>query len=127
MIQLSKYTMDVEWFSPKTLDAIRKRSLNPKIFLDQRILDFVDQLREYFGKPLLLNHEDYSLRGFRTFEENKTIQGSAEYSQHCYGRAADITIIGIPDAIVAEHAKSIGVPYVLLENGWVHMDVRNLS
>ena len=131
MIQMSKYTFDKEWFSPKTLDMIRSKGLNPKIFLDQRILDFVDQIREHFGKPILMNQSKLglTLRGFRTFEEQKALQSetalAATFSQHCYGRAADISVSGIPDIEVVPYCNLLKIPFVLPENGWTHIDVRN--
>lgn len=127
MIRMSKYTTDKEWFSPATLDKIISSGASPKWFIDKRLLDFVDQIREHFGKPIILNQSKQGLirRGFRTAKENEDLKG-ATFSQHLYGRAADINVVGIPDKEVAEYARSIGVPYVLDEPGWTHIDVRNV-
>lgn len=132
MIQVSKYTFDKEWFSPRALDLFLSKGLNPKIFLDQRLLDYVDKIREHFGKPILINQPKVGLvlRGFRLFEEQQDLRKvkpdlAASFSQHCYGRASDISVSGISDIDVQDYCRLIKVPFVLPENGWTHIDVRN--
>lgn len=101
-------------------------------FLDQRLLQTVDQLREYFG-PITINdwhvggeHVDSGLR-----EWLSTV--GAAWSQHKFGRAADLkfkttTPIGASAVILAMPSRFpllTTIEDVVKTLTWLHIDVRN--
>ncbi len=70
--------------------------------------------------------------GYRTAAHNKSVGGAA-YSQHLYGRAADIRVQGIPVEQLAAYAETClpgtgGIgrypPRAGRAVGWVHVDTR---
>lgn len=86
---------------------------------------------EFGGRPVTI------LSGYRTPAHNAALRdadgsgtGVAKNSQHLVGRAADITVEGVPPSEVhaailkldAAHAIKIGG--LGLYGGWVHVDVR---
>lgn len=122
-MKIGQYTEDKEWFSEKCLARLAQRGVNPKWLLDVRIVNAVDEIREHFGKPILLNHMMLQLRGFRTAEENYATEDSAEFSQHMYGRAADIEIPGVVPQVVADFAATLGL-FTKVYPSWTHVDCR---
>ena len=69
---------------------------------------------------------------FRTAAHNKNVKGTT-YSQHCYGKAADIRVQGVSVEAVADYAETLlkntgGIGRYPVKKGrpagWVHVDVR---
>lgn len=96
------------------------------VFIDSELVELLEKIRVHFDKPLTITS------GFRTANHNKAV-GGATYSQHCYGKAADIRVTGISPENVAAYAETllvnrggIGLYSAGLgrANGWVHVDVR---
>ena len=96
------------------------------VFIDTELVEVFEKIRGHFNKPVTITS------GFRTASHNKTVGGAA-YSQHCYGRAADIRVTGVSPENVAAYAEKLLVnrggiglyPAGLgRANGWVHVDVR---
>lgn len=69
------------------------------IKIDSKLVIMLQQIREHFGKPVVINS------GYRTPAYNKKI-GGATYSQHIYGKAADITIQGVNPLTIAQYAET---------------------
>lgn len=76
-------------------------------------------LRDWFRKPIIITS------GWRTPEHNKKV-GGAKNSQHLYGKAADIKMVGVPTKdllIVAKKMKLFkGIGY---SPNFLHVDTRN--
>ncbi len=70
-----------------------------EIKIDSKLVIMLQQIREHFSLPVIINS------AYRTPEYNKKI-GGAKYSQHIYGKAADICIQGIEPIIIAQYAES---------------------
>lgn len=96
------------------------------VFVDTELVDVLEKIRTHFGKPLVITS------AYRTAAHNKVVGGAA-YSQHLYGKAADIRVTGISVEQVAAYAETllngrggIGIypPGLGRANGWVHVDVR---
>jgi len=76
-------------------------------------------LRDWFRKPIIITS------GWRTPEHNKKV-GGAKNSQHLYGKAADIKMVGVPTKdllIVAKKMKLFkGIGY---SPHFLHVDTRD--
>jgi uncharacterized protein YcbK (DUF882 family) len=88
--------------------------------IDEELLDKLQQLRDRLEVPLIINS------AYRCPERNKQVDG-AEYSQHLYGKAVDISLHTIPLQIeeIKRIAKQIGFRGIGLYNTFIHLDVRH--
>ena len=89
------------------------------VFIDAELVAVLQKIREHFGKPVTITS------AYRTPTRNKEVGGTT-YSQHLYGKAADIKISGVTPQKVAQYAET------LLDNGGIgiyntftHIDVRS--
>ena len=96
------------------------------VFIDTQLVQVLQSIRDHFGKPVIITS------AYRTAAHNKTVGGAA-YSQHCYGRAADIRVPGVPVETLAAYAETLlpdtgGIGRYPVRSGrptgWVHVDVR---
>mgnify|MGYP003055208692 FL=1 len=97
------------------------------VFIDTELVDILEQIRVHFDKPVTITS------AFRTASHNATVAKAAKYSQHLYGKAADIQVQGISVETVYAYAEKLlgergglGIypPGLGRANGWVHVDVR---
>ena len=88
-------------------------------------------VREHFGKSVTVNS------GYRSPESNAAVGGS-KTSDHCKGQAADIEIVGVANAELAQWImNNLDYTQLILEfytqgipdSGWVHVsyDPKNLK
>lgn len=90
------------------------------IFIDSDLVNILQKIRTHFGKSVTITS------AYRTPGKNKAVGGKA-YSQHLYGKAADIKVNGVSPKKVAAYAET------LLKNKggigtystFVHIDVRS--
>ena len=96
------------------------------VFVDSSLTALLQQIRDHFGRPVVITS------GYRTAAHNKAVGGAA-YSQHLYGRAADIRVQGVPVEQLATYAESLlpgtgGIGRYPAKSGravgWVHVDTR---
>ena len=95
----------------RTRDGTRKLSANftvaefackdgsDPVFVDSSLAALLQKIRDHFGRPVVITS------GYRTVAHNKSVGGAA-YSQHLYGRAADIRVQGIPVEQLAAYAET---------------------
>ena len=104
----------------------RCRDGSDVVMIDESLVMLLQCIREHFGKPITITS------GYRTAAHNKSVGGAA-YSQHLYGRAADIRVQGIPVEQLAAYAETClpgtgGIgrypPRAGRAVGWVHVDTR---
>ena len=97
------------------------------IFVDDELVALLQKIRDHFGKAVNINS------AFRTASHNAKQKKSSKYSQHLYGKAADIWIAGVSVDALAAYAETllpnrggIGVypPKAGRAGGWVHVDTR---
>ena len=69
------------------------------IFIDDELVTLLQKIRDHFGKSVTITS------AYRTAAHNKAVKG-ATYSQHCYGKAADIRVQGVGVEAVAAYAES---------------------
>ena len=91
------------------------------IFIDSELVSVLQKIRNHFGKPVTITS------AYRTPPHNSK-SGGTTYSQHLYGKAADIKISGVTPKKVADYAET------LLDNGGIgiyntftHIDVRSVK
>lgn len=91
------------------------------IFIDTDLVNVLQKIRTHFGKPVTITS------AYRTPAHNKTVGGTT-YSQHLYGRAADIKISGVTPKQVAEYAETLLKNYggIGIYNTFTHIDVRDI-
>lgn len=70
------------------------------IFVDSDLVDILQKVRDHFGKAVTITS------AFRTASHNKKV-GGAKYSQHLYGKAADIKVSGVAPSVVADFAETL--------------------
>lgn len=96
------------------------------VFVDSELVRVLQNIRDHFGEPVVITS------AYRTAAHNKAVGGAA-YSQHLYGKAADIQVQGISVEQVYAYADKlltgrggVGIypPGLGRANGWVHVDVR---
>ena len=99
------------------------------IFIDDELVTLLQRIRDHCGKAVNINS------AFRTAAHNKNVKG-ATYSQHCYGKAADIRVQGVSVEAVADYAETLlkdtgGIGRYPVKKGrpagWVHVDVREVK
>lgn len=89
------------------------------IFIDSELVAILQKIRNHFGKSVKINS------AYRTPPKNKAVGGKA-YSQHLYGKAADIVVSGISTKKVAAYAETL-LPKkggIGIYKNFVHIDVR---
>ena len=91
--------------------------------IDMKLVDYLQELREYFGKPININS------GYRCASHNAAV-GGARGSKHATGEAVDLQFVEepVPAAEVAKKAETMGIKGIGLyeKNGenFVHIDTR---
>lgn len=68
-------------------------------FISERLIEELEYIRAYFNAPVKINS------GFRCNEHNQAVGGTI-YSQHTFGRAADIDVVGVSPKKVQEYLKN---------------------
>lgn len=97
----------------------RCRDGTDPIFVDLELVDILQKVRDHFGKAVTITS------AFRTASHNKSVNG-ATYSQHLYGRAADIKVSGVSPKDVAAYIETL-LPNrggIGVYSTWVHVDTR---
>lgn len=100
----------------------RCRDGSDPIFIDSELVTLLQKVRDHFGKAVHINS------AFRTASYNAKQKKAAKYSQHLYGKAADIWIADVSVDTLAAYAETllpnkggIGRYYT---DGFVHVDTR---
>lgn len=100
----------------------RCRDGSDPIFIDSELVEVLQKIRTHFGKEVNINS------AFRTASHNAKQKNASRYSQHLYGKAADIWIAGVSVDALAAYAETllpkrggIGRYY---NDKFVHVDVR---
>ena len=70
------------------------------IFIDSDLVNILQKIRSHFGKAVTITS------AYRTPAKNKSVGGTT-YSQHLYGRAADIKIKDVSPKKVAAYAETL--------------------
>lgn len=94
------------------------------IFIDDELVILLQKIRDHFGKAVNINS------AFRTASHNAK-QKSSKYSQHLYGKAADIWIAGVSVDTLAAYVETLlpgkgGIGRYYTDN-FVHVDVREVK
>ncbi len=89
------------------------------VFIDTDLVDILQAVRDHFGKAVTVTS------AFRTASHNKAVGGAA-YSQHLYGKAADIKVAGVTADAVADYLEALmpDCGGIGRYSTWTHVDVR---
>ena len=89
------------------------------IFIDSDLVNILQKIRSHFGKAVTITS------AYRTPGKNKACGGTT-YSQHLYGKAADIKVNGVAPANVAAYAEKLlpGSGGIGIYKTFTHIDVR---
>ena len=89
------------------------------IFIDSDLVNVLQKIRTHFGKAVSITS------AYRTPGRNKAVGGTT-YSQHLYGKAADIKVSGVSPKKVAEYAETIlkNTGGIGIYSTFVHVDTR---
>lgn len=102
-MQVSEHFELIEFIDPVTYSNFADNSI---WFIDQRLINVAEAFRVIVNKPVIINdwhiHGKYKESGLRTFN---TTTGS-KYSQHRYGRAADLKVKGMTGQQLFNVAKA---------------------
>ena len=92
------------------------------IFIDSELVNVLQKVRDHFGKAVTITS------AFRTASHNKKV-GGATYSQHCYGKAADIKVSGVAPSVVADFAETLmpSTGGIGRYSTFTHVDVRKVK
>lgn len=118
----------------KTKDGGKKLSANFKveefacsdgsdpIFIAPKLVTILQKIRKHFGKPVIINS------AYRTVGKNKAV-GGVTRSQHLYGTAADIHIVGVSPKEVAKYAETLlpNTGGIGIYSSFTHIDVREVK
>ena len=89
------------------------------IFIDSELVSVLQKIRNHFGKAVTITS------AYRTPYHNKSVGGTT-YSQHLYGKAADIKVRGIASKDVAKYAEMLlDKGGIGIYNTFTHIDVRS--
>lgn len=92
------------------------------IFIDSELVNVLQKIRSHFGKSVTITS------AYRTPSKNKAVGGET-YSQHLYGKAADIKVKGIAPKTVAAYAEKL-LPNkggIGTYSTFTHIDVRSVK
>lgn len=89
------------------------------IFIDSDLVSVLQKIRNHFGKSVTITS------AYRTPTKNKAVGGQT-YSQHLYGKAADIKVSGVSPKKVAAYAETLlkNKGGIGTYNTFTHIDVR---
>ncbi len=111
------------------IEVVHKYGESVWQFMDNRLLETIDYIREQLGRPVFVNTRNgvmkFQYRGYRP----NTYKSTLYCSQHLHGRAVDFDVEGMSAAEVRVwlKANAESLPYpIWVEDGvdWVHIDVR---
>lgn len=90
------------------------------IFVDSELINVLQKIRGHFGKAVTITS------AYRTPGKNKAVGGQV-YSQHLYGRAADIKVKGVTPNKVAAYAETLlqGKGGIGTYSTFTHIDTRS--
>ena len=89
------------------------------VFVDTELVAVLQKIRTHFGKAVTITS------AYRTPTHNKKVGGTT-YSQHLYGKAADIKVSGVSPAKVAAYAETLlSCGGVGRYDTFTHIDVRS--
>jgi len=91
---------------------------NGDLILRGELIHRLELTRKYLGnRPMIISS------CFRDFWYNLRV-GGATFSQHKYGKAADVIVPGYSPAAVASAGRKAGFRFILVYKGFTHLDIR---
>jgi len=132
-MKINEFFVSQEFVDPTTYQRFGDSAI---WFIDQRVIDGITAIRKALNLPITVNNwhkgGQFKYRGFRP----KECTEGAEMSQHRYGRATDVEVIGMTPQQLYQWILDNWVRlklylyFTTLEDiaftaGWLHIDNRN--
>ena len=118
----------MRYFSVKELvpkEVYRVRGESAIELMDKRIIDMMELLRDWCGKPMIVNDNNRNWSGYRT----KECPQYTPYSQHNFGRAIDsiceIKPIEFHKQILMNLNLYKHIRFLEADINWLHIDCRD--
>ena len=89
------------------------------VLINPHLVELLEKIRVKFGKNINVHS------AYRTPSYNRSLSGAAEYSQHMYGNAADITITGVTPREIYNWVNSFHQGGLGVYPTFTHIDVRD--
>lgn len=130
MISYKSKHFTIKEFVPYSI--FQKYGEQSLLFMDSRIVEAMDLIRDHFNKPVRINDwatgGNFQWRGFR----NSVCREYLPSSQHSFGRAIDFNVEFIPaetirQTILDNSDKFFMISAMEKDVPWVHIDCRNLD
>lgn len=126
-MKVSKNFSLQEFVSPLMFEQYGEKAL---WFIDPRIIESAQALRDSLGVPLTINNWAYGGDRYMSGLRTSDIKIYRPFSQHSFGRAVDIVSPEITAAEMRQHILSNQelYPHITTLEGhvsWLHMDCRN--
>ena len=92
------------------------------IFIDSDLVTILQKIRTHFGKSVTITS------AYRTPGKNKAVGGQT-YSQHLYGKAADIKVKGVAPKKVAAYTETLlkNKGGIGIYSTFTHVDTRDIK
>lgn len=119
-VDVSPYFKKEEIFSPDTLHLLSPLNLDA--------IKKLNQMREFLGAAILVNHGENRLRGVRSIREQQKLvetHGAAWNSMHVAGMAFDVSSPKVEQQIILEAAIAFSWTTIILYDTFTHLDIRN--
>src|SRR5690606_6202940 len=108
---------DIQLARNFNLREFASRDTDTQVVVSLRLVDLLQHLRDEVKRPVIITS------GYRTVQHNAAV-GGARYSQHLFGRAADVKVEGYTVDQIANIARDIGFTGILKYDTFTHLDVR---
>ena len=128
MGDLSRNFSSREFYSQDTFQKLKSSGRNPAWYIDSRLVDILQDLRDKFGRiDINMPNRGLERRGFRSFGEAMDVNPrTAEWGFHRFGHAADISSPTVEPKVIQNYLRNrynnIGLG---LGETFTHIDTRN--
>lgn len=96
------------------------------VVMDRTLLDLLFVMQQFALSQTGQVRPVDILSGFRTPEHNKRLEWAADNSEHKYGRAADIRLVGVAPSMVAGYARGLQLGGVGQYDTFTHIDINRV-
>lgn len=109
-MKLSNHFNDFEFFSKDFYQKLKTSNRPATWYISLELISILEKIRKHFNKIIIVNNwyhgGAYQLRGFRTYDEDQTVNKKTLPSQHSLGKACDFNVFGIENSEVQKFIRT---------------------